>query len=432
MKNNSARILLILLMMISCNLCAQEYWSRKPTPVNQDLQNCFFINGNTGWAAGDSGTVIRTTDGGNNWELQNTGTDYNIQDIYFINSSTGWALAWNIFPDSNSFQGTIILKTTNGGDIWTSSMYPDTNSFMKSVFFKDAQNGYLGGVPSSIVYTTNSGQSWNKSQIDSNLSLLLPVLKIKFFDNNTGYACGGFRDIGGIVWVTTNTGLNWTGTVVAPEPFFDMDIIFSNKVIMSGGDLEFGSSIARTTNTGMNWFYDTLGVFGLATGISFRTPAEVWMTGSYSQKFLISSDSGNSWNSVYTPDSAALFDIEFPDTNTGYACGEKGSVYKYDRTSTFVTSEYSYIDFSTFRLQQNFPNPFNPVTEIRYEIEKAGYISLKVYDMKGSEIKTLRNEYMTPGVYKEYFSGNNLPSGVYFLRIENGGKSGTVKMILIR
>ncbi|MFZ1320674.1 MAG: T9SS type A sorting domain-containing protein [Ignavibacteria bacterium] len=413
---------------------SQEYWSRIGSPVSVELRNCFFINAETGWISGDSGTIIRTDNGGNTWTIQNTGIYSNIEDIFFLNNMTGWALALEIFPDSTSFPGTIILSTTDGGNIWNRSMYPDTNNYMKTVYFQNANTGFLGGIPSSIQRTTNGGLTWNPTQIDSNLIFLLPVNKIIFYDQNTGYACGGFRDIAGLVWSTTNGGLVWRGVEIAPEPFFDISMNSSNFAVISGGDLEFGSSLARTSNTGTNWYYDTLGVFGLATGVSFRTPYECWMTGSYSEKFLLSVDSGYTWNSFYTLDSSALFDVTFPDTTYGYACGIHGTIYKYDRTSTSILNEYNISNYLSFNLYQNFPNPFNPKTKISYEIQVTSYefVNLRVYDVLGNEVVELVNENQSPGSYSVEFDGSNFSSGIYFYELKIGEYSEVRKMALIK
>lgn len=425
-------VLFNLFSIVSAN--SQEYWSRIESPVSVELRNCFFINAETGWISGDSGTIIRTDNGGNSWTVQNTGVYNNIEDIFFLNSMTGWALALNIFPDSTSFLGTIILSTTNGGNIWNRSMYPDTNIFMKTVFFQNANTGFLGGIPSTIQRTTNGGLTWIPSQIDSNLIFLLPVNKIKFYDQNTGYACGGFRDIAGIVWVTTNAGLVWRGTEIAPEPFFDITMNASNYAVISGGDLEFGSSLARTSNTGSNWYYDTLGVFGLATGVSFRTPYECWMTGSYSEKFLFSNDSGYTWSSFYTLDSSALFDVTFPDTTFGYACGIHGTIYKYDRTATNISNGSLNLNDLSFRLYQNYPNPFNPVTKISYELRVTSYeiVSLKIYDVLGNEVAVLVNEKQSPGSYSVDFDGSNFASGMYFYKLSAGEFEQVRKMVLVK
>jgi hypothetical protein len=84
------------------------------------------------------------------------------------------------------------------------------------------------------------------------------------------------------------------------------------------------------------------------------------------------------------------------------------------------------------KLNNNYPNPFNPITKISYSIEKAGLVKLKIYDILGREIKTLVNEIKNPGEYIAEFNGSSLSSGVYFYRIECNGFIAIKKMVLIK
>lgn len=85
-----------------------------------------------------------------------------------------------------------------------------------------------------------------------------------------------------------------------------------------------------------------------------------------------------------------------------------------------------------FELFQNFPNPFNPVTDIQYTINKGDFVTMKVYDILGKEVQTLVNEFQKPGSYKVLFSGNNFPSGVYFYCLQTSSSSETKKLVLVK
>ncbi len=86
-----------------------------------------------------------------------------------------------------------------------------------------------------------------------------------------------------------------------------------------------------------------------------------------------------------------------------------------------------------FTLQQNFPNPFNPETKIRFELPKPENVTLKVFNSLGQQVAILANNESTTAGYKEVsFNGANFPSGVYFYSITAGDYSQTRKMILIK
>ncbi len=107
--------------------------------------------------------------------------------------------------------------------------------------------------------------------------------------------------------------------------------------------------------------------------------------------------------------------------------------------NTYVGIEKTITIPNRFSLYQNFPNPFNPITKIQYSIAKPSYVHLIVYDVLGREIKTIVNEIKKTGVYIVDFNGENLPSGVYFYKLEakpNDKSMGnfieTRKMLLVK
>ncbi len=83
-------------------------------------------------------------------------------------------------------------------------------------------------------------------------------------------------------------------------------------------------------------------------------------------------------------------------------------------------------------LEQNFPNPFNPSTNIDYALPRRGFVTLKVYDVLGDEIKTLVNEEQNSGRYEVSFDGTNLASGIYFFILRAGDFVQSRKMLLIK
>jgi hypothetical protein len=86
-------------------------------------------------------------------------------------------------------------------------------------------------------------------------------------------------------------------------------------------------------------------------------------------------------------------------------------------------------------LSQNFPNPFNAVTNFSFQISSAsggGFVSLKIFDVLGREVETVVNETKPAGKYGVSFNAEDLPSGIYFYRLQVGTYSQTRKMILLK
>ncbi|MGD8306462.1 MAG: alpha/beta hydrolase-fold protein [Ignavibacteria bacterium] len=97
------------------------------------------------------------------------------------------------------------------------------------------------------------------------------------------------------------------------------------------------------------------------------------------------------------------------------------SVESFNKTSPF-----------NFFLYPNYPNPFNPATKIKYQIPEESFVTLKVYDMLGNEIRTLVSEELAAGEYGIIFKANDLPTGIYFYHLTTDVYSETKKMLLLK
>ena len=85
-----------------------------------------------------------------------------------------------------------------------------------------------------------------------------------------------------------------------------------------------------------------------------------------------------------------------------------------------------------FVLEQNFPNPFNPSTTIKYQIPKDGIVTLKIFDILGKEVKTLVNEMKVTGGHEIIFDAGELASGFYIYRIQVNNYIAAKKMMLLK
>ncbi len=98
-----------------------------------------------------------------------------------------------------------------------------------------------------------------------------------------------------------------------------------------------------------------------------------------------------------------------------------GSGFFYNPNTTGIITtveEYKNNIPSIYKLQQNYPNPFNPSTKINWQLPISSFVSLKVYDVLGNEVVILVNEEKPAGTYEVTWNATNLPSGVYFYRLQ--------------
>ena len=420
---------LILVFFISNTIVfSQSYWTKVNSPVSVNLRNCVFTDNLNGWAAGDDGVIVHTSDGGSTFVIQNSTIPYYINDIFFLNNRLGWVVA-NEFL----FSGTSILTTTNGGLVWTSELLPDHSLFFRTIYFRDSLNGFMGGLNGAFYKTSDAGSNWLAANVDTSEFSAFPVNRITFSSAMKGFACGGYTDVAGVIWKTSDGGFNWSAGAYSPEPFYDLYAKTIDEIISVGGDFEYGVQISKTFDAGNNWIYESLNMFGQAESIDFRTASEAWMPLGFAQSWAVSYDSGNTWKSIPAFDGAVIHSVDFADSLHGLAVGNNGVILKYNALKVSAAENITNIP-GKFSLSQNYPNPFNPNTIISYSLPAAQHTVLKVYSILGNEIATLVNEKQDAGNYNYQFSTVNyqLPSGIYFYKMDTGDFSETKRMVLLK
>jgi len=161
-------------------------------------------------------------------------------------------------------------------------------------------------------------------------------------------------------------------------------------------------------------------------------------------KALFLTDGGNYRNPNYHLPSDTLGTINFTfmtnviKATVATAATLAGVIHGNSAVSNFFNINITFIPQAnptvpeTYLLAQNYPNPFNPNTLIKYQIPELSFVTLKVYDVLGSEITTLVSEEKLIGSYEVNFNAASLPSGVYFYRLQSNNFTQIRKMILLK
>ncbi len=426
-------VITAILLFCSAALYSQQYWLPVNSPVSRSINKSVFIDTVFGWAAGDSGTIIHTSNSGLNWVKQASGiSSFPIDDIFFLNQRLGWALANDFY-----YYGTVFLKTTNGGEIWQSTRYPDTTIVFNAIHFIDSLTGYISGYSGLIYKTTNGGSNWFNCFIDTaycQYLYLFPKNKFYFLNENTGYVCGGQIDIQGMIWRTTNAGANWYTYCVSAEPLYDIKAFANGKVQSVGGDYEYGFSNVISFNNGLSWNYEFTGIIGRGFSISYRTPSELWVPLNFTAAFAVNTDSGGlgtNWMEIPINGTSKINSAVFVTPTFGWAFGGEGKIFKYNSAVIGISGQNEEIP-DAFILEQNYPNPFNPGTVINYTLNRNGLVNAVIYDVSGREVHKLINSYQQAGFHSAQWNSGSLPSGIYFLTMEMQGLTKSIKMLLVK
>jgi hypothetical protein len=122
------------------------------------------------------------------------------------------------------------------------------------------------------------------------------------------------------------------------------------------------------------------------------------------------------------------------DPISGYNILADGDVYGkvIQPSTTGINEDGVNLTAQEFSLSQNYPNPFNPSTSISFKLSASSFVSLKIFDLLGREVTTIVSEQLSAGDHLRQWNAVNIPSGIYFYRLQNGSFTETKKLVLLR
>ena len=438
------KILLVLIVLLSYtyNIHPSPGWFSQNSSVNKTFFDVYFINELTGWAVGDTGIIVKTTNGGINWFQQYDPNNIDLLAVRFINENIGWAVGGEYYYNPFNVEYAVIIKTTNGGTNWVIQFSTATGNRFYDLSVTDSNTAYathfgsdISGFVSSggIFKTTNGGINWYGIS-DPNLGMNYGYKTIDFINQTTGWSMGLYTSCTMSmrrIIKTTNRGLNWSIIRQDSASLGMVNMYFSQMRFFDtlNGYLLDGC-LKRTTDGGYNWINTDSTSTRLSQGYFFVNNDTGWIVGHNSIKRT--DNGGINWSSQNTSSVATLNSVYFINKNTGWVVGSNGTILKTITGGLTSVKQISTLIPEKSSLLQNYTNPFNPVTTITYNISSSGDVDLKVFDISGREITTLVNENQTPGKYEIAFDATSMPSGVYFYKLQAGDFVETRKMVVLK
>ncbi|MBN1481925.1 T9SS C-terminal target domain-containing protein [candidate division KSB1 bacterium] len=416
----------LFIFLIPCTIpSAHAQWISQNSGTTQGLNGVDFVDAQTGYACGEFGTILKTTDGGANWQIVTSGEFYSFDAICFSDKNTGYAFG----------RAGLIVKTTDAGKSWTDLNFSGDVSMYYAACFTSNNTGYavghLMGVPNMkarIINTTNGGANWTILAFD-NITWLESV---HFPSTDIGYAVGTTNNVGGTILKTTDGGKNWSEQTSGTS--YNLSGVYFTDA-NTGYAVGNVGTILKTENGGTTWILMNSGTTDHFSAVHFPNVNTGYViTGwpSYSGIYK-TSDAGKSWTSQDPGTTESLNAVCFVDENTGYIVGDRGVIVKTTNGGgTTSINEKSDELAQSFSLEQNYPNPFNAATTIQFSFPKSSFVTLKIYNTIGKEIRTLISEKMEKGEHNIIWNANNLTSGIYYYRLNVDDIIETKKLILLK
>ena len=459
-------------------------WFSQESNTANSLRGVSFVDVYKGWIVGEQGRILKTTDGGSTWVTQTLSSSITLHGVCFVDSYNGWIVGY----ENAVGPGGVIANTTNGGTEWIFQS-PGIPNSLNSIHLIDINNGYAVGSEGIILKTTNGGTEWI-AQTSGTYSVLNDV---QFVDENIGWAVGegiilktadggtnwliknnpGFTynsvyftdlnngwvvgkghiitlgDIFGFIEKTTDGGTTWTYLSTQDERSL-RSVHFTDA--LNGWVVGDGGIIFHTTNGGNPVPVELMSFTAAANGkeitLSWSTATELNNQGFEVQRKFGSNDfvtigSVKGHGTTTSPNNYTYVDKLIDAGKYLYRLKQidYGGNYEYSQTV-----DVNWSPFTTYKLEQNYPNPFNPTTTIGFGIEASpnpssirspsdkgwAFVTLKVYDVLGNEVRTLVNKEMEAGYHSIDFNASELPSGVYFYQLRVGNFIDTKKLLLLR
>ena len=275
------------------------------SPPTEYLRSVYFTNSNIGWIVGFSGTILKTTDGGNSWSQQTSGTEQDLYSVYFVDASTGWVVGC----------GSTILKTINGGESWVQQYGVGTDN-LRSVCFANANTGWTVGNYNKILKTTNGGSDWSPQSSGINNHFR----SVFFVDTNTGWIAG----YDGTILKTTDGGSSWTPQNSGTS-YWLQSVYFTSS--NTGWIVGRYGTILKTTDGGNNWVTQTSGTGNSLHSTYFINSNTGWAAG-YNGTILKTTNSGSNWTTQSSGTANTLRSVFFIDSNNGWIVGAEGTILK--------------------------------------------------------------------------------------------------------
>lgn len=328
----------------------------------------WFVSTQLGWITGnfterpDTVSILRTVNGGSDWELVFDGAGITLNDIFFINDTMGWTVGWE---HSGNEPISLILHTVNGGDSWIMPTGPRIQNELYSVHFRDIDNGQACG-QDGIFFTTNNGGRNELSGWAMNIAI--PSFGKDLYDiYNGGNEYGCAVGEGGFVLFTKDKWIN----------HLDYNTTIGDTLLAVTG-LTDGSGI---------W---TAGRNGYVAGVQYSFLG----LGVYEEDHITSHD---------------LNDIFAVNDHHIWTVGDNGTIMFFGMSTTGIPDEI---------IQQHFSIYPNPVKE-NIHISSMNHHHIQNISLFSADGKPVQFEQQPGGFTERVLDVSGLPEGFYFLKVNS-------------
>jgi choice-of-anchor A domain-containing protein/uncharacterized repeat protein (TIGR01451 family) len=392
-----------------------------PNPPNATVQWALlnsFPEGEMIWTMIEAnGNIYVGTYGGKIYQSTGVNSNWNL-----INQGMNVGYIWSLdYADGTLFAGTEagLFSSTDNGISWNNLGLSnfDVRAVLINSSSKESAKIFAGTWGNGIFVSQDLGVTWNA------VNEGLPNLAVQTLAkgvNGELYA-GTF---GGGVAVSNDNGNNWSKMNIGSSYIWKLAVDNFGKVYAG----TYGQGLFKLIDG--NWVkIDNSLPSQHIYSISFDS-ANVAYVSSWNLGVFALNNTESNWQNLGMQGMGASVVIIDSETNQVLVGTSDGALY--NRPAVIVGVEDEITNVKSFAIEQNFPNPFNPNTVIKYSIPKATNVKLEVYDILGRFVTSLVNSYQQAGDYIVNFNASDLTSGVYLYKITTDYNTAVKKMVLLK
>ncbi|MBN2001549.1 T9SS type A sorting domain-containing protein [candidate division KSB1 bacterium] len=408
-----------------------ELWTVQDSRAGHHLYDVKAVSDDVAWVVGENATVLRTIDGGHSWDTLGASFPETMA-FYCVDAfDSNTAFISGITGDYQSGDYiTFIYYTKNGGDTWTKALELPVGWINDLTMF-DPVNGCAIGDPYNGVWlmqkTSDGGKNWEQipDAPAANEGAWSAPGRIFWLDSSNGWLGTNSPDL----YRTTNGGTTWTLETI---PIIESTAALAFSASGYGMAADHHGPVIRTTNGGGSWEEIPTPEAGRIRQ-SFAHNNHFWII--VDSSVYKSTDNLQTWEYQITAPAALIqmsITSNFLKGTAGWAVGLDGCVLKYENANETSIQTKKVAGSAGFKLYNNYPNPFNTRTKIKYVIPKPDWVKLTVYNLLGEKVTVLVDEKKQAGEYQTEFNAHHLPSGLYIYQLETDNFTCNKKLTLLK
>ena len=317
------RIAIILFLALFCLQTANADWVKQNTNSFASFRDVVFVNTSRGFIVGDDGVILTTVNGGATWEKMTKFMNDGISQIHFTSETTGWLLCQRNIYSRGVNASSYLRKTTDGGRNWEKIEFQDggRERVTRLLFNKDGSATAFG--EGGIFYKLQEdGTSWKKIQTAIHFLLLDGA----FGDNMNGAIVGA----GGTIMFTEDSGFTWEKASLLGDTEVKFNAVFFPG-IKGGVAVGSGGRIFRSNGGARLWRQQQQVTASNLNDVYFTTQSNGWSVGD-DGTILRTTDGGTSWYPVNSKTTHNLLKMAFVGSK-GWAIGFGGTLLTYDNST---------------------------------------------------------------------------------------------------